>query len=71
MVVFEVLESFEVDGKGLFHPVVLVRFELFHRKRFPTSDKGGVLILRVFSDYIRTSKKVKYQQFDLIDLINI
>ena len=48
-----------------------MRFELFHRKRFPTSDKGGVLILRVFPEYKRTSKKVKYQQFDLIDIINI
>ena len=48
-----------------------MRFEFFHRKRLPTSDKGGVLILRVFPEYIRTSKKVKYQQFDLIDIINI
>ena len=48
-----------------------MRFELFHRKRFPTSDKGGVLILRVFPEYKRISKKMKYQQFDLIDIIII
>ena len=45
--------------------------QAIHRRRFPASDEGGVLILRVFSEYKRTSKKVKYQQFDLIDKINI
>ena len=61
--VFEVLESFKVDVRGLFHPVVLVRLELFSSQEVSMNDKGGVLI---FSEYIRTPRKVKYHQFNSI-----